>query len=271
MTLLADLAKTNAPVSLAGQSVLVTGGTRGIGAGVALRFAQAGAGVVVVGRSLSAGHEILSELQTATKARQGDAQHAFISVDLAEPSAVREVVDRIAQDTKGQGVDHVVLTQGGPPVKAIDPSTSTGLDRSYSVQCLSRFGFAYLLAERDLVRKSITTVMSPGQGSKKPLDADDLDLQKATASGRVWKGIWGTLSRGGRDASVVDAFSEVCVASGGSSSFSTSLISSLKDVPRMQRVGARSPRLFVSVRKAFGRVTDSVYVCVGGRTRGFVV
>lgn len=54
---------------------------------------------------------------------------------------------------------------------------------------------------------------SPAQGSKQPLDPDDLDLLKAKASGKIWDGfIWGILRKGQRDASVVDAFSQVSLA-----------------------------------------------------------
>lgn len=209
MTLISDLTNINTPVSLEGESVLVAGGTRGIGAGVALRFAQAGASVFIVGRSQQAGSQVLQTLQAATIERKGRAQHSFISADLSEPKEVQSVVDLVASQWPGRGVDHVVLTQGGPPIKALDYTTSTGLDRGFSVQDLSRFGFAYLLSQRGLVQRSITCVLAPGQGSKSPLDPEDLDFRKAADAGRVYRGILGTPTRGARDSSIVDAFTQV--------------------------------------------------------------
>ncbi len=48
--------------SIRGRSVLVTGGTKGIGKGIAAGFANAGANVVITGRDAAAGERAAEEL-----------------------------------------------------------------------------------------------------------------------------------------------------------------------------------------------------------------
>lgn len=81
------------------RTVLVTGGTRGIGRGIAARFADAGADVVVCGRN-------------APESPVG----AFVECDVRDPESVTRMVERIAQLT-GR-LDVVVNNAGGAPPAA---------------------------------------------------------------------------------------------------------------------------------------------------------
>ena len=66
-------------MTLAGRQVIVTGGSRGIGLGIATRFAESGASLVLVGR-----HE--STLRSAIATLPGDASsHRYHAIDLALP------------------------------------------------------------------------------------------------------------------------------------------------------------------------------------------
>jgi 3-oxoacyl-[acyl-carrier protein] reductase len=51
--------------SLAGRSVIVTGASKGIGRGIALRFAAAGCGVLVVSRKLAEAEAVVAEITAA--------------------------------------------------------------------------------------------------------------------------------------------------------------------------------------------------------------
>lgn len=73
---------------LDGRIVVVTGGSRGIGRAVALRFASAGASVVVQYRSNDrAAAAVLAEL--------GDGEHMTAGADVSDAGDVRSLVDRV--------------------------------------------------------------------------------------------------------------------------------------------------------------------------------
>ena len=84
------------PLEMAGRVVLVTGGTKGVGKGVAGAFATAGAQVIVCGR-------------TAPESTE----HEFVACDVREPEQVSELVDGIA--ARHGRLDAVVNNAGGAP------------------------------------------------------------------------------------------------------------------------------------------------------------
>ena len=71
----------------AGKVALVTGSTQGLGACIARRFAERGAGVALCGRSEGKGRALERELQAV-----GVDAH-FVSADLSDPAACTRVVD----------------------------------------------------------------------------------------------------------------------------------------------------------------------------------
>jgi 3-oxoacyl-[acyl-carrier protein] reductase len=68
--------------SVAGRSVIVTGGTRGIGKGIARVFVRAGANVLVTGRDESVAEAAVDELSSL-----GTGKAAYVLGDVATPEA----------------------------------------------------------------------------------------------------------------------------------------------------------------------------------------
>jgi 3-oxoacyl-[acyl-carrier protein] reductase len=68
--------------SVAGRTVLVTGGTRGIGKGIARVFARSGANVVVTGRNADVGEACAEELSTLHGTEAGG-RVAYVPADVA--------------------------------------------------------------------------------------------------------------------------------------------------------------------------------------------
>ncbi|MEY7848415.1 SDR family NAD(P)-dependent oxidoreductase [Natrarchaeobius sp. A-rgal3] len=77
---------------LENRTAIVTGSTRGIGAGIARRFAQEGANVVVSGRSETEGRAVADEITNSPS--PGEA--TFVPVDVREPDSVDSLVEATA-------------------------------------------------------------------------------------------------------------------------------------------------------------------------------
>lgn len=94
------------PLDFSGRVVLVTGGTKGIGRAIAAAFSQAGAEVVVCGR---------------TEPAPGAAEHRFIACDVRDPDQVTTLVERCVADLGRLDVA-VNNAGGGPFAPAADAS-----------------------------------------------------------------------------------------------------------------------------------------------------
>uniref|UniRef100_UPI0026361460 SDR family oxidoreductase n=1 Tax=uncultured Dietzia sp. TaxID=395519 RepID=UPI0026361460 len=91
---------TNSDLGLAGKVVLVTGGVRGVGAGISRVFREAGAVVVTCARRPADDGSDVADLE-------------FHSVDLRDPEAVGAMVDAIVE--RHGRLDVVVNNAGGAP------------------------------------------------------------------------------------------------------------------------------------------------------------
>jgi NAD(P)-dependent dehydrogenase (short-subunit alcohol dehydrogenase family) len=93
---------TRDPLDFGGRAVIVTGGGRGVGRGIAERFLEAGAGVVICGRK-----------QPETPPEAGGRRALFVAADVREPEQVAQVV-AFTLERLGR-LDVLVNNAGGSP------------------------------------------------------------------------------------------------------------------------------------------------------------
>jgi NAD(P)-dependent dehydrogenase (short-subunit alcohol dehydrogenase family) len=94
--------------SVQGKTVVVTGGTKGIGFGIATAFAEQGANVALIARDESIGLSATFRL-TGAHGRT----FRFYRADVSEMSECKDVVDRIIEDYKQ--IDVLVNNAGSTP------------------------------------------------------------------------------------------------------------------------------------------------------------
>jgi len=106
--------------SLAGRAVLVTGGTRGIGKGIARVFANSGARILIVGRDQDAATAAVAELAA------GGAEVSFVLADVS----VRADCERIAATAAQRlgGIDVLCANAGIFPDRRLADLTDEDLD-----------------------------------------------------------------------------------------------------------------------------------------------
>jgi NAD(P)-dependent dehydrogenase (short-subunit alcohol dehydrogenase family) len=100
----ASSATESVPGRFEGDAVLVTGSTRGIGEGIARRFAREGASVVVTGRTEEDGATTVADIEDAG----GDA--TFVRADMRDPDDIAALVEATAEEYGG--IDVLVNNAG---------------------------------------------------------------------------------------------------------------------------------------------------------------
>ena len=119
-------------MKLHGKRALITGATRGIGAAVALDFAQQGARVVVNSRQQDdAAHAIVDQIASGG----GDA--TFIAADISDPAQVASLVEQSA--TTLGGLDVVFHNAGGPAPGSIEDLTQQQWEDAFAIHVHAAF------------------------------------------------------------------------------------------------------------------------------------
>jgi NAD(P)-dependent dehydrogenase (short-subunit alcohol dehydrogenase family) len=145
----------NNPFELHGKRVFITGGTRGIGRAIALRFARAGASVIAnYVRAESSADEFRDII---------DREHLSIQVcraDITSPKGLEKVKEAIARDDKRlDGLVHCAATGVHQPVETL---TTRHFDWVFALNIRAFFEVVKLLLPSFSDRASIVALSSQG-------------------------------------------------------------------------------------------------------------
>jgi NAD(P)-dependent dehydrogenase (short-subunit alcohol dehydrogenase family) len=135
--------------SLAGQSVLITGAARGIGAALARKAAARGARVALVG---------LEPVELAAVAEQLGPQHLWVEADVTDAEALKTAVQR-AVETFG-GLDIVVANAGIAPLTTVMTSSAHALARTVEVNLIGAMLTAHAALPEIAKRKGHVLLIS---------------------------------------------------------------------------------------------------------------
>lgn len=164
--------------SMAGKSVLITGGTGGIGAGTAQGLAAMGANVAITGRDSERAEVAAASIREAT-----GAQVDVFVADLSAQSEVRrlaaEVLARLPR------LDVLVNNVGG--YWHTRQVTSDGLERTFAVNHLAPFLLTSLLLDRlkEHGAARVVTVASHAHAQGR-IDFDDLQGDQSYSGGPAY-------------------------------------------------------------------------------------
>jgi len=113
--------------SISGRSVLVTGGTKGIGKGIAAGFANAGAQVVITSRDEASGEQAAEQLTVAAASMiPAGGKVSYLRGDVSDQASCAAVVE--ATVGKHGGLDVVCCNAGIFPASPLADMTPAELD-----------------------------------------------------------------------------------------------------------------------------------------------
>jgi NAD(P)-dependent dehydrogenase (short-subunit alcohol dehydrogenase family) len=122
----ASMSEPVAQITLPGAVVLVTGGSRGIGAGIARAFLAAGARVVVCGRTPP---------EAGTLPKHDGRAAQFIACDVRKPELVQALIDQVVRE-HGR-LDVLVNNAGGTPSADLADSSPQLIERVIQLNLLA--------------------------------------------------------------------------------------------------------------------------------------
>lgn len=144
-------------MKLTDKVAIVTGGSKGIGLGIATVFSQQGAKVVIVARGVKAGEQAAEDIRD----KGGDAQ--FIACDISDEEQVKAMVQKTVY-TYGQ-LDILVNNAGVGIYKSVLDATSAEWDLCLNVDLkgaflCSKYAIPYMQAVRKGAIINISSVHS---------------------------------------------------------------------------------------------------------------
>ncbi len=156
---------------LSGKTVLITGGTGGIGFATATALAQKGARVVLIGRDATRGRDAVRHIQHAA----GHNNVHLLTADLSEQAEVRRVADEFL--TQFRHLDVLINNVAG--VYRERQVTVDGIEKTFALGHLAPFLLTHLLLPALSTHPQSRIInLTSNAVSMAKLDFDDLQSEK---------------------------------------------------------------------------------------------
>jgi NAD(P)-dependent dehydrogenase (short-subunit alcohol dehydrogenase family) len=166
--------------SLAGKTIVLTGGTAGIGQAAADALSAAGADLVLVARS----PERAERTRERLREQRTDARVDFVFADLSSQKEIRRAADELL--AKCPKID--VLFNNAGLVNLSRSETADGIESTFAVNHLAYFLLTNLLLPRlrETPGARIVLTASDAHRMAGPLDFDDLEAKQGYGGMRVY-------------------------------------------------------------------------------------
>ena len=163
---------------IAGRTVLVTGGSGGIGKATAIGLAAKGAHVAITGRDRERTEDAARDIRAA-----GNGQVDVFIADLSTQSEVRRLADEVLQTLPQI---HVLVNNVGGYWNTRH-CTADGLERTFALNHLAPFLLTHLLLERlkQSAPSRVVTVASHAQAMGR-IEFDDLQGERSYSGARAY-------------------------------------------------------------------------------------
>ena len=162
-----------------GKTVVVTGGTSGIGEVAALNLAGQGARIVLIARDLARGEATLAKLRQANPSAQHTAHYGDLSV-IADMKRVAQTV--AASESR---IDALINNAGA--VFLARKVSADGLEMTFATNHMAYFVVTNILLDRLKSTPGARIVSTASDAHKSgKLDFDDLQSEKSYSSFRVY-------------------------------------------------------------------------------------
>lgn len=155
-----------------GKTVVITGGTSGIGKVAAEMLAEMGARIILIARDRSRGESVLARL---AKINPKDA-HRAVYADLTRLSEMKRAAANIAEQERR--ID--VLINNAGAIFSERKLTEDGLERTFALNHMSYFVVTEGLLQK-LAASAPSRIISTASGAHKSAELDFDDLQNAKA------------------------------------------------------------------------------------------